>query len=83
MKDHIVRVANEAEFILNRMRADDVLKHADFEVSIKIFFDHIIVNLVLILNIRYAFSFIINLVFGIHGFSLSESCYICNLHTCI
>lgn len=33
MKDHIVRVANEAEFILNRMRADDVLKHADFEVS--------------------------------------------------
>jgi len=34
MKDHIVRVANEAEFILNRMRADDVLKHADFEVCI-------------------------------------------------
>lgn len=34
MKDHIVRVANEAEFILNRMRADDVLKHADFEVII-------------------------------------------------
>lgn len=34
MKDHIVRVANEAEFILNRMRADDVLKHADFEVTI-------------------------------------------------
>jgi hypothetical protein len=33
MKDHIVRVANEAEFILNRMRADDVLKHADFEVG--------------------------------------------------
>lgn len=31
MKDHIVRVANEADFILNRMRADDVLKHADFE----------------------------------------------------
>lgn len=36
MKDHIVRVANEAEFILNRMRADDVLKHADFEVSLNI-----------------------------------------------
>lgn len=33
MKDHIVRVANEAEFILNRMRADDVLKHAEFEVN--------------------------------------------------
>lgn len=31
MKDHIVRVANEAEFILNRMRADDILKHADFD----------------------------------------------------
>ena len=30
-QDHIVRVANEAEFILNRMRADDVLKHAEFE----------------------------------------------------
>ena len=35
MKDHIVRVANEAEFILNRMRADDVLKHAEFEGSCK------------------------------------------------
>ena len=33
MKDHIVRVANEAEFILNRMRADDVLKHSEFETS--------------------------------------------------
>ena len=33
MKDHIVRVANEADFILSRMRADDVLKHAEFEVS--------------------------------------------------
>lgn len=32
MKDHIVRVANEAEFILNRQRAEDVHKHADFEV---------------------------------------------------
>ena len=32
MKDHIVRVANEAEFILNRMRAEDVVKHADFDV---------------------------------------------------
>lgn len=31
MKDHIVRVANEAEFILNRMRADDILKHSDFD----------------------------------------------------
>jgi len=31
MKDHIVRVANEADFILNRMRADDVLKHAEFD----------------------------------------------------
>ena len=27
-----MRVANEAEFILNRMRAEDVQKHADFEV---------------------------------------------------
>lgn len=27
MKDHIVRVAMEAEFILNRLRADDVTKH--------------------------------------------------------
>uniref|UniRef100_A0A669DTX1 Neurobeachin a n=1 Tax=Oreochromis niloticus TaxID=8128 RepID=A0A669DTX1_ORENI len=31
MKDHIVRVANEAEFILNRQRAEDVHKHAEFE----------------------------------------------------
>ena len=28
-----MRVANEAEFILNRMRADDVQKHAEFEAS--------------------------------------------------
>lgn len=34
MKDHIVRVANEAEFILNRQRAEDVHKHAEFEVSL-------------------------------------------------
>ncbi|XP_051962983.1 neurobeachin-like isoform X3 [Xyrauchen texanus] len=31
MKDHIVRVANEAEFILNRQRAEDAHKHAEFE----------------------------------------------------
>lgn len=37
MKDHIVRVANEAEFILNRQRAEDVHKHADFEVWIMMF----------------------------------------------
>lgn len=30
-RDHIVRVANEADFILNRMRAEDVQKHAEFE----------------------------------------------------
>lgn len=34
MKDHIVRVANEAEFILNRQRAEDVHKHAEFEVRL-------------------------------------------------
>lgn len=33
MKDHIVRVANEAEFILNRQRAEDVHKHAEFKVK--------------------------------------------------
>lgn len=35
MKDHIVRVANEAEFILNRQRAEDVHKHAEFEVILR------------------------------------------------
>ncbi|XP_053400196.1 neurobeachin-like isoform X2 [Mercenaria mercenaria] len=30
-RDHIVRVANEADFILNRMRAEDVQRHAEFE----------------------------------------------------
>lgn len=35
MKDHIVRVANEAEFILNRQRAEDVHKHAEFEVNLR------------------------------------------------
>ena len=33
MKDHIVRVAMEAEFILNRLRADDVSKHEIFNQS--------------------------------------------------
>ncbi|XP_023369234.1 lipopolysaccharide-responsive and beige-like anchor protein isoform X2 [Otolemur garnettii] len=31
MKDHLVRVANEAEFILNRQRAEDIHRHAEFE----------------------------------------------------
>lgn len=38
-RDHIVRVANEAEFILNRMRAEDVQKHAEFEVC-KLLIEH-------------------------------------------
>ena len=33
MKDHLVRVANEAEFILNRQRVEDVQKHGEFEVT--------------------------------------------------
>lgn len=52
MKDHIVRVANEAEFILNRMRADDVLKHADFEVRI---FNTILLFNILIINQNYCY----------------------------
>lgn len=35
-RDHIVRVANEADFILNRLRAEDVAKHAEFEVIISL-----------------------------------------------
>ncbi|XP_075357041.1 lipopolysaccharide-responsive and beige-like anchor protein isoform X5 [Mycteria americana] len=31
MKDHLVRVANEAEFILSRQRAEDINHHAEFE----------------------------------------------------
>ncbi|XP_057581685.1 lipopolysaccharide-responsive and beige-like anchor protein isoform X2 [Hippopotamus amphibius kiboko] len=31
MRDHLVRVANEAEFILSRQRAEDIHRHADFE----------------------------------------------------
>ncbi|KAJ8383204.1 hypothetical protein SKAU_G00039820 [Synaphobranchus kaupii] len=31
MKDHLVRVGNEAEFILSRQRAEDIHKHAEFE----------------------------------------------------
>ncbi|TKR77171.1 hypothetical protein L596_018191 [Steinernema carpocapsae] len=30
-RDHVLRVANEAEFILNRLRAEDVTKHSQFE----------------------------------------------------
>lgn len=33
MKEHVVRVANEAEFILNKQRSEDVKKHAEFEVN--------------------------------------------------
>ena len=33
MKDHIVRVALEADFIMNRLRADDVSKHEEFNIS--------------------------------------------------
>ena len=33
MKDHIVRVANEADFILSKQRAEDVKQHAVFIVS--------------------------------------------------
>ncbi|KAJ8399233.1 hypothetical protein AAFF_G00412710 [Aldrovandia affinis] len=33
MKDHLVRVANEAEFILSRQRAEDIHKHAEFEAQ--------------------------------------------------
>lgn len=31
-RDHVLRVSNEADFILNRLRAEDVSKHAHFEV---------------------------------------------------
>lgn len=34
MKDHLVRVANEAEFILSRQRAEDIHRHAEFEVGL-------------------------------------------------
>lgn len=38
MKDHLVRVANEAEFILSRQRAEDINRHAEFEVRNEVFF---------------------------------------------
>ncbi|XP_055000406.1 lipopolysaccharide-responsive and beige-like anchor protein isoform X1 [Sorex araneus] len=31
MKEHLVRVANEADFILSRQRAEDIHRHAEFE----------------------------------------------------
>ncbi|KAJ7409171.1 hypothetical protein WISP_116325 [Willisornis vidua] len=34
MKDHLVRVANEAEFILSRQRAEDINRHAEFEPTL-------------------------------------------------
>lgn len=30
-RDHVLRVANEADFILNRLRAEDVSKHTSFD----------------------------------------------------
>lgn len=38
MKEHLVRVANEAEFILSRQRAEDINRHAEFEVRKEILF---------------------------------------------
>lgn len=38
MKEHLVRVANEAEFILSRQRAEDINRHAEFEVRKEICF---------------------------------------------
>ena len=32
MMDHVVKVANEADFILKKQRAEDVKKHAQFGV---------------------------------------------------
>ena len=32
MKEHLVRVANEAEFILSKQKAEDVKLHAQFQV---------------------------------------------------
>nr|CAB3264214.1 neurobeachin [Phallusia mammillata] len=37
MKDHVVRVANEADFILSKQRAEDVKRHAQFESSSAVF----------------------------------------------
>uniref|UniRef100_F6X056 Uncharacterized protein n=1 Tax=Ciona intestinalis TaxID=7719 RepID=F6X056_CIOIN len=37
MKDHVVRVANEADFILNKQRAEDVKCHAQFESTSALF----------------------------------------------
>lgn len=34
-RDHMVKVANEAEHILNRLRAEDANKHEGFDVSRK------------------------------------------------
>lgn len=56
MKDHIVRVANEAEFILNRQRAEDVHKHAEFEVNRTakvVFFYMILLKLQVNTNLKY------------------------------
>lgn len=71
MKDHIVRVANEAEFILNRMRADDVLKHADFEVLLVFLF----VILLLCKQIRP--------VFVVEKILLAMKSYSDNMITCL
>jgi len=32
IRDHILRVANEANYILDQMQAEDVSKHTQFEV---------------------------------------------------
>lgn len=50
MKDHLVRVANEAEFILSRQRAEDIHRHAEFEVSYTCSWYKITVYLMLIMG---------------------------------
>lgn len=39
-REHLLRVANEAEFILSRHRAEDVQKHAEFEVSLRLWVEN-------------------------------------------
>lgn len=60
-RDHILRVANEADFILNRLRADDVSKHAQFEVLLlykKVILSRIWTGLIMENVVEYLYAII-------------------------
>ena len=78
-RDHIVRVANEAEFILNRMRAEDVQKHADFEVCTSVCFAHFLASCLLLFLYVFLSSCLTSLVISYQGSDMTVIVMVSNI----